>query len=280
MNEQLFEMKINYPPTFKPRYGRGSPLAKHIATIFQEKEKEQLNFLSTIQRYKSELSKINTDSDENSSEPRWNQPWFPPLDGMSMYAMIASNQPNTYLEIGSGNSTKFASRAIKDNSLNTTIISVDPQPRSEVNSICDKVIRKRLEEATELADIICRLEPNDVVFFDGSHRCLQNSDVTAFFIDYLPSIPDGVKIGIHDIFWPADYPKAWVERYYNEQYVLGAYMLGQGSRFPLVFSCVYMNHSFSRSIEKCLDPSTLEDILEKSGKGIIGASLWFSALSL
>lgn len=275
MSNPLLSIEINYPPNFKPRYGYGLPQAKHILNLFKNKEKEQLEFIERIRSFKSKLSSINIDLDENDSGARWNQPWFPPLDGMSMYTMIASNKPRRYLEIGSGNSTKFAVQAIKDNSLETEVISVDPKPRAEVDQICNLVIRKPLEEAEELESVITQLQPNDVVFFDGSHRSLQNSDVTAFFIDYLPSIPEGVNIGIHDIFWPNDYPEHWVSRYYNEQYILAAYMLGMGSRFDLKFSCAYIGMNYGKDVRSCLDEQLVSE-LQRMGKGIGGGALWFS----
>lgn len=279
MSEPTFSMSINYPPDFKPRYGYGQPRANYINALFQDKEREQLDFLSTISQYRDFYSDIPVDAEENVPNPRWNQPWFPPLDGASMYAMIASSRPGTYLEIGSGNSTKFAVQAIQDHKLNTMVISVDPHPREEVDNICDKVIRQPLENASGLDDIIKRLEPNDVLFFDGSHRCLQNSDVTAFFIDYLPCVPPGVIIGIHDIFWPVDYPERWIQRYYNEQYILGAFMLGQGSRFPLIFSCAYMGMNFAKKVGQILHESLLSE-LKSIGKNVVGGSLWFNKLTI
>ena len=275
MKVSLFNMKINYPPDFKPRYGYGSPQAKHLVSLFKSKESEQFEFLKTIAQYKNRFSAISVDAKENDPAPCWNQLWFPPLDGISMYTMVASNRPKTYLEIGSGNSTKFAAQAIHDYSLETEIISVDPQPRAEIDDICDRVVRRPLEDAPELEDIFLSLEPNDVVFFDGSHRCLQNSDVVAFFIDYLPVIPDGVRIGIHDIFWPNDYPEQWADRYYNEQYMLAAYMLGMGRRFPLIFSCAYMAGRYSDQVESCLDDALIASF-HSLGKGVGGGALWFS----
>jgi len=32
--------------------------------------------------------------------------------------------------------------------------------------------------------------------------------------------------GIHDVFLPFDYPKEWLNRFYNEQYLLLAYIHG------------------------------------------------------
>jgi hypothetical protein len=80
----------------------------------------------------------------------------------------------------------------------------------------------------------------DVLFFDGSHRCLQNSDVTAFFLDVLPELPSGVIVGIHDIVLPNDYPSVWKDRYYSEQYILAAYLLGAQERVSISWAAGYV----------------------------------------
>jgi len=49
------------------------------------------------------------------------------------------------MEIGSGNSTKFVARAKRDGALSARIVSIDPQPRAEVDRLCDEVIRAPLE---------------------------------------------------------------------------------------------------------------------------------------
>ncbi len=33
---------------------------------------------------------------------------------------------------------------------------------------------------------------------------------------------------VHDIFLPDDYPPEWADRYYSEQYLLAAWLLGGG----------------------------------------------------
>lgn len=279
MDPSNITLQIDYPPRFEPRYGHGKPPARHILALFEQREEEMLGFVSTMREYLPQFSRIPVDADAHSQQPYWNQAWFPPLDGMSMYAILASNRPATFLEIGSGNSTKFAACAVFDQALDTRIISVDPEPRSEIDAICDRIIRKPLEQADELEELIPSLAQGDVVFFDGSHRCLQNSDVTSFFIDHLPAIPDGVVVGIHDIFWPNDYGADWVGRYYNEQYVVGTYMLAQGARFPLIFSCQYMGLNHPRLVSECLDPALLATI-QQSNRRILGGSLWFRKISL
>ncbi len=279
MQTETKQLDINYPPNFQSTYGYTSPIATHINRLMQSKQETQLEFIDDIRSLRDELSQIPFDAPELAATARWNQPWFPALDGMSMYTIVAKRKPSRYIEIGSGNSTKFAAAAIVDHKLDTEIVSVDPHPREEVDGICDHVIRKRLEDATELHDYIAELGPNDIVFFDGSHRCFQNSDVTVFFIDYLPSIPEGVAVGVHDIFWPNDYPPSWVERYYNEQYILGAYMLGMGSQLPLIFACTYMAINHQEKLVECLDEKLIAEF-QNCGRGVGGGAVWFQKKNL
>lgn len=91
-------------------------------------------------------------------------------------------------------------------------------------------------------DFFAQMSARDIFYLDGSHRCFQSSDVTVFFNELLAALPPGCLYGIHDIFLPFDYPDAWVDRYYSEQYVLAAYLLGGADgdviEFPAWHLCV------------------------------------------
>ena len=65
-----------------------------------------------------------------------------------------------------------------------------------------------------------------MVFMDGSHVAFMGSDVVAFTFDVLPRLAPGVLVGVHDMFWPSDYPPEWGTYWFNEQYVLGGLLLG------------------------------------------------------
>ena len=140
-----------------------------------------------------------------TSGPHWLNQFFSPLDAIALTGMIREYRPALYLEIGSGNSTKFARRAVSLYSPKTRIVSIDAEPRAEVDSICDEVIRQSLESLDSLC-IFDRLQPGDFLFLDGSHRCLMNSDVTAAFLDVIPRLRIGVILHLHDIFLPWNYP--------------------------------------------------------------------------
>jgi len=160
----------------------------------------------------------------DSIEPGWINRWIPPLDAASLYFLIHSYRPRRFIEIGSGVSTKFIRRALSDCGLTTSLESIDPFPRAEVDSLCDVVHRVPFEDAP--LDVFDSLAHNDIVFVDNSHRAFQNTDVTVFFTEVLPRLPSGVVYGLHDIMLPADYPEEWEARMYNEQYLLAAYLIG------------------------------------------------------
>jgi methyltransferase family protein len=82
--------------------------------------------------------------------------------------------------------------------------------------------------------VLDELDAGDVLFFDGSHRLFQNSDVTVFFLEVLPKLRPGVLVHIHDIFLPDDYPASWTQRLYSEQYILAAMLLCERRPFKTV----------------------------------------------
>lgn len=156
--------------------------------------------------------------------PFWSNPWLPPLDAATLYGLVATRRPSTYMEVGSGFSTKYVRMAIEDHGLDTRIVSIDPQPRAEVDALCDEVVRSPYEDID--LDVLDRLGPGDILFVDNSHRSFTNSDVTVFFTETLPYLRPGVIYGLHDTFIPHDYPDEWSDRFYAEQYLLMAYLAG------------------------------------------------------
>jgi hypothetical protein len=247
----MFKIELEYPTSSKnaPRYTPENT-NKYIERALAENNDSYYTLLATFKKYFYQLSKIDACADENSSLPYYINPFLPGLDTVSLYCIIAENKPATYLEIGSGNSTKFARKAIANNKLNTRIISIDPYPRAEIDQLCDEVIRMPLEEIK--LDVFDNLLENDIVFFDGSHRCFMNSDVTTLFIDIMPRLKQGVYLHIHDIFWPIDYPLEWKERYYNEQYLLGSLLANGLENYELILPNFYV--SLKTELLKLLEP--------------------------
>lgn len=178
-----------------------------------------------IARHSATLSRIPRDA-TGTLAPFWNNPWFPPFDGATLYGLIAELRPRRFVEVGSGISTRFARQAVVDFGLTTRITSIDPHPHNPIDGLCDETIVRRMEDMPP--EFWAGLAQGDMVFIDNSHRSFPGSDVTVFFTEVMPGLPPGVVYGIHDIFLPHDYPSAWNDRFYNEQYLLMTYLLGGG----------------------------------------------------
>jgi hypothetical protein len=218
-------VNLDYPPTVEnaPRYGHGKPPHARLEALIKAHEPSYAATVEGFMRHADELAKIEV-SASDPRQPSWVNGMISGLDGVAFYAFMRDREPATYLEIGSGNSTKFIARGRDDGGLKTKLISIDPHPRAEIDQLCDVVDRSPLEAADLSA--FDQVAAGDIVFFDGSHRTFMNSDVSVFFLDILPAIPAGVLVGVHDIYLPADYPAEIAERYYSEQYPLATWLLG------------------------------------------------------
>jgi hypothetical protein len=247
----MFKIELEYPTSSsnKPRYTRTQP-NKYISKALESNHKKYRTVLENFPKYANYLVNIDVEGNEDAKEPQYINPYLPAFDSISLYCLIAELKPNLYIEVGSGNSTKFARRAISDHRLDTQIISIDPYPRAEIDNICDRVIRQPLEEVD--LSIFENLQENDIVFIDNSHRCFMNSDVTICFLDIMPRLNPGVYLQIHDIFWPLDYPESWQERYYNEQYLLGALLANGLTNYEIVLPVHYA--SFHPELSSILSP--------------------------
>ena len=265
------KLDLDYPPDLNVRYGYDKPDSIAMEKLIAPGLSGYRDFVQTAAKYRDHFAEISYGKPADPEQPFWRNGWFPFLDGIALYTFIAERKPKTVLEIGSGNSTKFARKAIRDLDLDTRIVSIDPQPRVEVDGISDVVIRNPLEQAD--LSIFAELERTDIVFFDGSHRCFQNSDVAVFFVDVLPNLQSGTLVGIHDIFWPRDYPAAWKDRLYNEQYMLAAYLLGAGGRAKVVQPNNYCARHCRDEIHEMMPPEILNKALEDVG--FVGGTCFF-----
>jgi predicted O-methyltransferase YrrM len=222
-----YAIPLDYQPSrdFSPRWGASRPAIRPLEDWFRAHTAEYHALLGEVRASARALGGIPVEFDPaHLPEPAWHGVPYAPFDAATLYTMIRTYRPQTYLEIGSGITTCFAYRAIRDTGLSTRIVSIDPEPRARIDAICNSVVRDGLETCDP--DIFSRLEANDIVLFDGSHRAFMNSDVTVFFIDILPRLKPGVIVHIHDIMLPYDYPDSFKHWYWNEQYMLAVYMMG------------------------------------------------------
>jgi hypothetical protein len=216
----------NYSYTCEPRWGFGRPTHPRLTQIIARGGADYGRQIDRFVALADNFAAIPLEAPEDSPEPRWMNPWFTALDAIALYGTLVRLNPRLLIEVGSGNSTKFARRAITDHGLRTKIVSIDPEPRAEVDALCDEVIRAPAETVDQA--VFGRLKPDDILFIDSSHRSFENSDVTALFLEVLPELAPGVAVHVHDVYLPFDYPPAAEGLMYNEQYLLAAMLVAEG----------------------------------------------------
>jgi hypothetical protein len=229
-----YAIPLDYKPSraLAPRYGYSHGKIEVLAQWFAAHSDEYRQFLEGLRLLSLSHIPISL-APEAPLAPAWLGGAITAFDCLALYAMIHKHAPKSYLEIGSGMTTCFARQAISDGNLGTKVISIDPQPRREVDAICDQVIRDGLETCD--LSIFDQLTSGDVLFLDGSHRCFMNSDVTIFFIDILPRLKPGVVVHVHDVLLLWDYPDSFKNWYWNEQYILAVYLMCCKEKlFPLL----------------------------------------------
>jgi len=203
-----------------------------LEPIFSDAEPTFLALLKSMDTYAMSLRAI---GGAPPPEPRFDQDWFPRLDAMALYVFVREARPKTVVEIGSGHSTRFIGRAVRDGGLTTKITSIDPAPRAGIDGTGANVLQKTLQQAG--LEAFGALSEGDILFIDSSHILQPGTDVDILFNHVLPSLPRGVLVHIHDVFLPDDYPPEWEWRGYNEQ--LGVAALIQGGAFRLLWSSHY-----------------------------------------
>lgn len=216
-----------YPFEMRPRWteGDGNP---HLARLIAAAEPAYRENLAAIAAMAGDIARLR--DGELGVNIDWRNIYLPAFDGFPVM-WAARRAKATFMEVGSGNSTMFARAALTSAKATTKIVSIDPHPRADIDTLCDEVIRSGLE-TVDLA-LFDRLNPGDTLFIDNSHQSFMNSDVTVFMLDVLPRLKPGVLVGVHDIFLPWDYPADWVERAYNEQYLLASWLLAANGAFEL-----------------------------------------------
>lgn len=221
---------IEYDIDFVPRWQNdvGNP---HLANVIAAQEETYRRNLLDLAAFEPVIRSQMAGEFPFSID--WRNPHMPMLDGLTLM-WAADRAKSLLIEIGSGNSTMFAKSALLHSGKDTKIVSIDPQPRAEIDAICDEVIRSPLENLD--VSLFDRLEAGDSLFIDNSHRSFMNSDVTVAMLDVLPRLKPGVLVGIHDIFLPFDYFQSWAGRGYNEQYLLASYLLANSDYFDIQFA--------------------------------------------
>jgi len=181
-------------------------------------------------------------------------------DAIPLFGMIRSRRPGRIIEVGCGYSSAllmdindvFFAREIE-------LTFIDPYPatlmsllRGDDEYYRSRVTQRPLQEIP--TDVFTKLQANDLLLLDSSHVSKVASDVNDYFFRILPALAPGVLVHVHDIFYPFEYPQAWViddGRSWNEAYLLRAF-LQYNDRFKIVYFNDYMHRRFGNLLKAYL----------------------------
>lgn len=149
--------------------------------------------------------------------------YFPTPDPEIYASMIATFRPARVIEVGGGFSTLVARRTVEHLGLETRILVIDPEPRTDIENAADELIRSYVEDVDVDA---LPLDAPLLFFIDSSHVTRAGGDIPYLYNRVVPRLPAGSIVHAHDVFIPFDYPPVYQARFYNEQYVVHALLQG------------------------------------------------------
>jgi hypothetical protein len=168
-------------------------------------------------------------------------------DAEYLYQMIRYLQPSKVYEVGSGNSTLIAAKAILKNiqddpGYKCKHLCVEPYEMPWLEEIGVEVVREKVEDLP--VSFFSELGENDILFIDSSHIIRPQGDIIFEYLELLPTLRKGVIVHVHDIFSPRNYPANWIEgevKFWNEQYILEAF-LSHNSSWEVIGALNYLHH--------------------------------------
>jgi predicted O-methyltransferase YrrM len=169
---------------------------------------------------------------------------FGPGDAAVYRAMLSTLRPAKVLEVGSGYSTAVAldEAGVNPDLHGLEITCVEPYPQRLLGLMkeTDRARITLIPQPVQDVDpeIFDQLKPDDVLFIDSTHVVKAGSDVVWLFLQMLPRLAAGVVVHVHDIFWPFEYPAAWLaqRRDWTEVYLMNAFLAGNESWEILFFA--------------------------------------------
>lgn len=195
-------------------------------------------------------------------------PAFSGLDARALFVLLREWRPNRMIEIGAGFSSLLAAdvnRRFLGGTLELT--SVDPYPPAFLRDGVDGMSKLITSKVQDLPlDVFAQLRSGDILFIDSSHVTKTGSDVNYLYFEVLPRLAVGVRVHIHDIFLPYDYPQVWAieaNRSWNELYLVRAFLM-YNRDFRIVFGSQYAVYRFPDLVRAALP--------ERQTMG--GGSLW------
>jgi hypothetical protein len=186
-------------------------------------------------------------------------------DAVFLYCMMRHARPRRVVEIGSG----YTSGAMLDvdelflgGATEFTFIEPYPDRLHGILRAGDAgrvtIVEERLQDVA--LDCFAALDAGDILFIDSTHVSKAGSDVNHIFFEVLPVLRAGVYVHVHDVFYPFEYPEAWVleGRQWHENYLLRAFLEFNDTFAIAAFTTFLLqfHHAwFERHMPLCLEHS-------------------------
>ncbi len=241
-----------YEPMFNPKHLIHSPRVDRVLPGIDLNVTEQLNLLSKF-HFNNELILFPLEKG-NEMDFYYHNGKFGPGDAEYYYNIIRLYKPKTIVEIGAGYSTLMAINAILANKggnaeYSCQHICIEPYERPWLERLQVQLIRERVEKIDET--LFSQLGQNDILYIDSSHVIRPQGDVLFENLKLFPNLKSGVLVHIHDIFTPKDYPEWDFVHFFNEQYLVEAF-LTCNAEFKIIGALNYLQHNhFSELASKC-----------------------------
>lgn len=193
---------------------------------------------------------------------------FPRSDALMLHAMMRRFRPRKVIEIGSGHSSACMLDTADRHLDGCRFTFIDPYPERLLKLLrpedrVHEVLPQRVQDVPP--ERFATLEADDILFIDSSHVAKTGSDVCYELFEILPRIKEGVLVHVHDIFWPFEYRRKWVQdenRSWNEAYFLRAFLTGNDAWR------IEMFNDWMKRFERDLVERTAPAFLERAGGSI------------
>lgn len=208
---------------------------------------EQKSVIKEITRFYDEIPYLH----DNSLRYTFENGSYSYTDGITLFGMIRNIKPKRIIEVGSGYTSALmldVNEVYFDNKIDLTFIEPYPTLLNKVIKEKDRnhcsIITKKVQDVD--LKFFKGLECGDILFIDSSHVVKTGSDLHHIVTRILPILNEGVLIHFHDIFFPFEYPKQWVEegRNWNENYFINSFLM-YNNEFKVILFSHYLHKKHS-----------------------------------
>lgn len=210
-------------------------------------------------------------------------PGYGPIEAQILYCFVRVHAPARIVEIGGGTSTTVMSRAALRNRdegrVESHLTVIEPNPARELEMMPDiEIVRSGCQEL-EPSFVTKRLGKGDLLFIDSSHAVKTGSELSHLYLSVIPSLPAGVVVHVHDVFFPYLYAPTVLHDYFDwQETTLLAGLLAGNNRLRPLCSGSALHHSRSADLAAILPdyrPAVLSrGLTNRSSSGHFPAVFW------